>query len=90
MDWELEVGVVIGKEVPGVQGLTAKDAEEHIFGFVILNDWSGTCSFFASRLSLQSLEYANLPKLEISKLSKWSPSDRSTASHLGRVSRLGL
>lgn len=40
MDYELEIGVIVGKGVPALQGLNAKDAEEHIFGMVILNDWS--------------------------------------------------
>jgi fumarylacetoacetase len=41
MDYELEVGVIVGKPVPRVQGVNARDADEHIFGMVILNDWSG-------------------------------------------------
>lgn len=40
MDYELEIGVIVGKDVPAVHGLNAKDADEHIFGMVILNDWS--------------------------------------------------
>ncbi len=40
LDFELEMGVVVGP--PSVMGemLTEKQAEEMIFGFVILNDWS--------------------------------------------------
>jgi len=40
LDFELEIGVVVGQ--PSVMGemLTEKQAEEMIFGFVILNDWS--------------------------------------------------
>ncbi len=40
LDFELEMGVVIGQ--PSVMGemLSEKQAEEMIFGFVILNDWS--------------------------------------------------
>ena len=40
LDFELETGVVVGQ--PSVMGemLTEKQAEEMIFGFVILNDWS--------------------------------------------------
>jgi fumarylacetoacetase len=41
MDYELEVGVIVGKSVPKLQEVNAKDADEHIFGMVILNDWSG-------------------------------------------------
>lgn len=41
MDYELEVGVIVGKPVPPEKGVNAKDADEHIFGLVILNDWSG-------------------------------------------------
>lgn len=51
LDYELELGFVVGKSVPRLQGLNAKDAEEHIFGMVILNDWSGTLATF-SRYSL--------------------------------------
>jgi fumarylacetoacetase len=40
LDFELEMGVVVGQ--PSVMGemLAEKQAEEMIFGFVILNDWS--------------------------------------------------
>lgn len=37
LDFELEIGAVIGK---GGRDLKAEDAEEHILGFTILNDWS--------------------------------------------------
>ncbi|KAJ5621004.1 hypothetical protein N7510_004988 [Penicillium lagena] len=40
VDYELELGFIVGKSVPQLQGLNAKDADEHIFGMVILNDWS--------------------------------------------------
>jgi fumarylacetoacetase len=43
MDYELEVGAIIGRPVPRRQRLMAKDASEHIFGFVLVNDWSGKC-----------------------------------------------
>ncbi|MET0783286.1 MAG: fumarylacetoacetate hydrolase family protein [Leifsonia flava] len=41
LDFELEVGAVIGG-VPGRDGanLTAADAAEHIFGYLVFNDWS--------------------------------------------------
>jgi fumarylacetoacetate (FAA) hydrolase len=37
MDYELEIAVVIGK---GGMNIKAKDAEQHIFGYTIFNDWS--------------------------------------------------
>jgi len=37
LDFELEVGCVIGREVRDVAGAAAEDA---IFGYVVLNDWS--------------------------------------------------
>ncbi|KAH1915399.1 hypothetical protein KXW75_006176 [Aspergillus fumigatus] len=40
MDYELEIGVVVGTPVPAHRGLDATDADEHIFGLVLLNDWS--------------------------------------------------
>lgn len=41
VDYEVELAAVIGKPLGMKQRLDAKDAEEHIFGFAILNDWSG-------------------------------------------------
>ncbi|MDO8399575.1 MAG: fumarylacetoacetase [Bradyrhizobium sp.] len=40
LDFELEMGVVIGQPSPMGEMLSEKQAEEMIFGFVILNDWS--------------------------------------------------
>jgi fumarylacetoacetase len=40
LDFELEMGVVIGQPSPIGERLTEQQAEEMIFGFVILNDWS--------------------------------------------------
>jgi fumarylacetoacetase len=40
LDFELEMGVVIGQGSPMGEMLTEAQAEEMIFGFVLLNDWS--------------------------------------------------
>jgi fumarylacetoacetase len=40
LDFELEMGVVIGQPSPIGELLTERQAEEMIFGFVLLNDWS--------------------------------------------------
>ena len=40
MDFELEMGVFLSKPVPFGQRLEMTDVKDHIFGFVILNDWS--------------------------------------------------
>ncbi|HEY5126205.1 MAG TPA: fumarylacetoacetase, partial [Bradyrhizobium sp.] len=40
LDFELEMGVVIGQPSPIGEMLTESQAEEMIFGFVLLNDWS--------------------------------------------------
>ena len=37
-DFELELGAIVG--VPSDRPLTAEEAEGHIFGYVLLNDWS--------------------------------------------------
>jgi len=52
MDYELEVGVIIGNGVSRFRGLNARDADEHIFGMVLLNDWS--CKFFPIFLQSQA------------------------------------
>lgn len=40
LDFELEMGVVVGQKSAMGEMLSEKQAEEMIFGFVILNDWS--------------------------------------------------
>jgi len=40
LDFELEMGVVIGQPSPMGEMLSEPQAEEMIFGFVLLNDWS--------------------------------------------------
>ena len=40
LDFELEMGVVVGQPSAMGEMLTEKQAEDMIFGFVILNDWS--------------------------------------------------
>ena len=40
LDFELEMGVVIGQSSPIGEMLGEKQAEDMIFGFVMLNDWS--------------------------------------------------
>jgi fumarylacetoacetase len=40
LDFELEVGAVVGKSNKLGHPIKIKDAAEHIFGFTLLNDWS--------------------------------------------------
>src|SRR6478609_1693425 len=40
LDYELELGFVIGKDSQWGKPVTMEEAENHIFGVVILNDWS--------------------------------------------------
>lgn len=40
LDYELEVGAVIGTPVTPGTYLSAKDADEHVFGLLLVNDWS--------------------------------------------------
>jgi fumarylacetoacetase len=45
MDYELEVACVIGRPSQFGEPVPIDDADEHIFGFLLLNDWSGkTCT----------------------------------------------
>lgn len=40
LDYEMEMGILAAKSVPFGTTLTADEASDHIFGFVLLNDWS--------------------------------------------------
>ena len=41
LDFELEMACIIGKPSKFGDRVAVHDADEHIFGLVILNDWSG-------------------------------------------------
>lgn len=41
LDYEVEMAAVIGKGSDLGGSVHVKDADEHIFGVVLLNDWSG-------------------------------------------------
>ena len=45
MDYELELGAIVGKPIAYGGTVSAEDAGNHIFGFVIINDWSGKCDY---------------------------------------------
>ncbi len=40
LDFELEMGFVIGKETPMGASISTSEAEEYIFGLMLFNDWS--------------------------------------------------
>lgn len=40
MDFELEMGYFVSEPIPMGETIKAENAPEHIFGFVLLNDWS--------------------------------------------------
>lgn len=40
LDYELELGIFVSKPVPFGETIKIEDAGEHIFGLVLLNDWS--------------------------------------------------
>jgi len=52
LDFELEMGFIIGKETKLGESISTKDAEDYIFGMVIFNDWSAR--------DIQSWEYVPL------------------------------
>lgn len=40
LDYELEIGAIVGRPVEPGSLLEARDADQHIFGLVLVNDWS--------------------------------------------------
>ena len=40
MDYEAEIGIFVSQSLPMRKTITADEAHDYIFGFVILNDWS--------------------------------------------------
>jgi fumarylacetoacetase len=52
LDVEVELGFVVGTTVPRGRSLTARDAARHVFGVVLVNDWSAR--------DIQAFEYRPL------------------------------
>jgi len=52
LDYELEVGIFVGRGNAQGEPITAADAEQHVFGLCLLNDWSAR--------DLQAWEYQPL------------------------------
>ena len=69
VDYELEFAAIVGKPLPMRQRLNAVDADEHIFGFVVLNDWSGKCRLVCMLLDPMLTEPTQ-PQLATSRASK--------------------
>lgn len=66
LDFELEVGFVIGKNSSLGESISVEKAEDHIFGFLLFNDWSAR--------DIQSWEYVPLgPFLSKNFMSSVSP-----------------
>ena len=66
LDFELEMGFIIGKSTKLGERISTKDAAEHIFGMVLFNDWSAR--------DIQKWEYVPLgPFLGKSFASSMSP-----------------
>lgn len=40
LDYELEIGAIVGRPLASDADVHAKDMDEHIFGLVLVNDWS--------------------------------------------------
>ncbi len=50
LDYELEVAAIVGKPSELGKPVAIQDADEHIFGLVLLNDWSGRISLFEYKM----------------------------------------
>lgn len=59
IDFELELGVVVGKPLERGKTLKASEADEHVFGFVLLNDWSGMCSLSSIIFSIITTQFTS-------------------------------
>jgi fumarylacetoacetase len=90
MDYELELGAIIGKPLPRRQRLLAKDAAEHIFGFVLVNDWSGKYCIlkgtFYMRLTCDNSSRYSRLRDESSWTTQWQESRHKLVS-MGRHTR---
>merc|ERR1712203_1303705 len=75
MDFELEMAFFVGGKCPPMgETITAKDADKHIFGMVLMNDWSARTSRSGNILLWDLLEPRTWAPLFPPGLSLWRPS----------------
>ncbi|KAF4995327.1 hypothetical protein FDECE_12818 [Fusarium decemcellulare] len=55
IDYEAEIGIFVGQHLPTGKTITADQADDYIFGFVSLNDWSARDIQFAEMVPLGPL-----------------------------------
>lgn len=51
LDYEVELAMIVGSPVEAGVGVPAVSADKHIFGFVIMNDWSGMWPLCSSKVN---------------------------------------
>ncbi|OQV00213.1 hypothetical protein CLAIMM_05741 [Cladophialophora immunda] len=80
LDFEVEFGMVIGRPSQMGKAVPVDQAEEHIFGFVLLNDWSArdfqkwepsapfTCKNFATSISPWIVPFEALQPFRVSPI----------------------
>lgn len=79
LDYELEVAAVIGKSSVLGEPIKIRDADDYIFGCVLLNDWSGE-SDLADPSKKPRTKHAEVLQPVIYKASKCHPWGRFMAS----------
>ncbi len=83
LDWELELGVFIGAGNPLGESIALGDAEQHVFGLCLLNDWSAR--------DIQAWEYQPLgpflSKNFATTISPWVVSMEALAPYRTAMSR---
>ncbi|KAM5353721.1 hypothetical protein ACJ41O_000371 [Fusarium nematophilum] len=77
MDFEAEVGILVGRHLPAGRAITAAEAEDYIFGFVALNDWSARDIQFAEMAPLGPFN----GKAFATSISPWVIMPEALASH---------
>ena len=54
LDYELEVACIVGRPTALGDTVSLQDAEEHLFGLVLMNDWSGPSPACSAQVGIQT------------------------------------
>ncbi|KAF4459431.1 2-hydroxyhepta-24-diene-17-dioate isomerase [Fusarium albosuccineum] len=77
MDYEAEIGIFVGQHLPTGKTITADQADDYIFGFVSLNDWSARDIQFAEMVPLGPLN----GKAFATSISPWAVTFEALEEH---------
>lgn len=81
LDYELEVAAIVGKPTAFGDTVSVQEADDHIFGLVLINDWSGKQAFLGQSVYTMLMISNSTRYSGIGDVSTWSNERQKLWNH---------